>query len=99
MKLIRDKIHEMVEDKDRVFQAEHMNLETMQEWLKMKLQEEAGEVRDAKPAEVLEELADVYEVLLALGAAYGHDIQAIQALADWKREERGGFREGWFYRG
>lgn len=98
MKLIRDKIHEMIEDKERVFQAEHMNLETRQEWLKMKLQEEAEELRTCKPADVLEEVGDVLEVLIAITHAYGHEWPDALRTAHLKRQLKGGFNDGWFLR-
>jgi len=37
----------------------------------------------------------VYEVMLALGAKYGHALSSIQAYADQKRSTLGGFRDGW----
>jgi len=98
MKLIRDNIHHFVEDKTRVFQLERMNSLSHGMVLRDKLLEEAREVHEAKPEGVLEELADVYEVLLALGAAYGHTLQSIQAFADNKRDTLGGFRDKWFLR-
>ena len=96
MKLIRDHIHHFVEDKSRVFQLERMNDLSLGMVLRDKLLEEAREVHEAKPEEVLEELADVYEVLLALGAAYGHTLQSIQAYAATKRDTLGGFKDRWF---
>ena len=98
MKLIRDNIHNFVEDKNRVFQLEKMNDLSFQTVLKDKLQEETQEVIEAKPEQMLEELADVYEVLLALGAVSGHTLSSIQAFADQKRNTLGGFRDRWFLR-
>ena len=98
MKLIRDKIHKNIKDKTSVFQLERMNELSLGEVLKDKLIEEAQQVFEAKPEAMLEELADVYEVLLALGAVYGHTFGSIQAYADYKRDELGGFRDRWFLR-
>ncbi len=98
MKLIRDNIHNYVEDKTRVYQLPKMNDLSLGMVLKDKLEEETKEVCEAKPEDMLEELADVYEVLLALGAAYGHTLQSIQAFADQKRNTLGGFRDKWFLR-
>ena len=98
MKLIRDNIHHFAEDKSKIFQLERMNELSLGEVLKDKLVEETQEVLEAKPEEMLEELADVYEVLLALGAVYGHTLQSIQAFADNKRNTLGGFRDRWFMR-
>ena len=98
MKLIRDNIHNYVEDKSRVYQLPKMNDLSLGMVLKDKLQEETQEVCTAPPEEMLEELADVYEVIIALGAVYGHTLQSIQAFADNKRNTLGGFRDRWFLR-
>ena len=92
MKLIRDNIHNFVEDKKRV---RKINPADRRHWLIKKLREETEEVCTSPPELILEELADVYEVVLALGAAYGHTLQSIQAFADQKRSTLGGFRDGW----
>jgi predicted house-cleaning noncanonical NTP pyrophosphatase (MazG superfamily) len=92
MKLIRDHIHSFIEDKtatQKCLPKEELG------YLQMKLREETEEVIEAKPEDVLEELADVYEVLLALGAKYGHALSSIQTYADQKRVTLGGFRDGW----
>ena len=92
MKMIRDNIHNFIEDKtstQRCLPKEELK------FLQMKLREETEEVITAKPEDVLEELADVYEVMLALGAKYGHALSSIQAYADQKRATLGGFRDGW----
>jgi predicted house-cleaning noncanonical NTP pyrophosphatase (MazG superfamily) len=95
MKLIRDNIHNFIEDKNLLEQLEKSNVGTYTEFLEEKLKEETAEVIEAPAEKKLEELADVYEVLLALGAKYGHGLHAIQAFADQKRATLGGFREGW----
>ena len=92
MKLIRDHIHNFIDDPtatQKCLPKEELG------FLQAKLLEEAQEVVTAKPEDVLEELADVYEVLLALGAKYGHALSSIQAYADQKRATLGGFRDGW----
>ena len=92
MKLIRDNIHNYIEDKTTTQQC--LPKEELG-FLQAKLREETEEVITAKPEDVLEELADVYEVILALGAKYGHALSSIQAYADQKRSTLGGFRDGW----
>tara|TARA_Y100000593_G_C4225006_1_gene293926 strand:- start:126 stop:416 length:291 start_codon:yes stop_codon:yes gene_type:complete len=92
MKLIRDHIHSFIEDPtatQKCLPKEELRL------LQEKLREETEEVISAEPENVLEELADVYEVLLTLGAKYGHELASIQAYADQKRATLGGFRDGW----
>ena len=92
MKLIRDNLHNYIEDKNKV---KKINPADMRHWLIAKLREETEEVCTSPPGLILEELADVYEVLLALGAVYGHTLNSIQAFADQKRSTLGGFRDGW----
>jgi predicted house-cleaning noncanonical NTP pyrophosphatase (MazG superfamily) len=90
-KLIRDKIPQMVLDKERrtmpiriADEAEYLTL------LKQKLVEEANEVLTASPASLLEELADVLEVFAALCKAHGMDDSVFEARKK-KFDERGGF--------
>lgn len=56
-----------------------------------KLEEECSEVR-LEPS--LEEIADVVEVLKTLALELGSTWSAVEFIADKKREERGGFSEG-----
>jgi predicted house-cleaning noncanonical NTP pyrophosphatase (MazG superfamily) len=98
MKLIRDKIHERIEDKSRVFQLERMNDPSLVICLKDKLEEETREVQDASDEELLEELADVYEVITAMCVLSGHSIEDLLECAEDKRRERGSFYDRWFLR-
>ncbi|HWA62243.1 MAG TPA: nucleoside triphosphate pyrophosphohydrolase [Caulobacteraceae bacterium] len=60
--------------------------------LAAKLVEEARELAEAEgPQHVLEELADVAEVMAALIDAHGLTPQAVEAARIAKRAERGGF--------
>ncbi|WP_242454602.1 MazG nucleotide pyrophosphohydrolase domain-containing protein [Bailinhaonella thermotolerans] len=65
-----------------------------------KLGEEAGEVAEAVAgggaAEVVEEAADVLEVLRALVRGVGVEWDEVERVAAEKRRERGGF-EGRYY--
>jgi predicted house-cleaning noncanonical NTP pyrophosphatase (MazG superfamily) len=56
-----------------------------------KLFQETAEVTEASTDEIPEKLADVLEVLKAIGHATGLDWSTIEALADHKRQERGCF--------
>ena len=96
MKLIRDKIHELIEDKSRVFQLERMNDASLVICLKDKLQEETEEVQTASDEELLEELADVYEVITTMCVLSGHSIEDLLECADTKRRAKGGFYDRWF---
>ena len=62
--------------------------------LKLKLIEEAFEVRDAGPDDIVEELADVYEVLSALVQAAGVDVEDVEIVRASKAKKRGAFDKG-----
>jgi len=60
--------------------------------LKDKLLEEAQEAHEAaSPAELVDELADVMEVIHALTGASGVSLDDVEARRQAKRAERGGF--------
>jgi len=98
MKLIRDKIHELIEDKDRVFQLERMNDASLVIVLKDKLEEETAEVVAAKGDDLLVELADVYEVIRSICIHSGWTIEELHEAAEKKRAHLGGFSHRWFLR-
>ena len=98
MKLIRDNIHNYVEDKSRVFQLERMNTASLVIVLKDKLEEETSEVVTAEGEELLQELADVYEVLRSICVHSGWTVEDMHDAADKKRAHLGGFSERWFLR-
>ena len=98
MKLIRDNIHNYVEDKNRVFQLERMNTASLVIVLKDKLEEETSEAVAAKGEELLQELADVYEVIRSICVHSGWTIGDLHDAADKKRAHLGGFNERWFLR-
>lgn len=60
--------------------------------LKDKLVEEAQEAHEAaSPAELVDELADVMEVIRALASASGVSLDDVETRRQAKRAERGGF--------
>ena len=71
---------------------------TGNEWckaLQRKLIEEAVEVDEAQNTkEVIEELADVLEVVHGLCKAYGISAQELERMRQKKYQERGGFEKG-----
>ncbi|MFG3439300.1 nucleoside triphosphate pyrophosphohydrolase [Nonomuraea sp. NPDC047897] len=91
-KLVRDNIPDIIRQDGReavitVLEADYRTA------LLAKLFEKATELNEASRAEVVEEIADVYEVLRALAAVHGHDWAEVEKLAATKREERGTFRD------
>jgi len=91
-KLIRDKLPAMMQAQGlTVFTRRLDDVEFVMR-LKDKLVEEAAEARSATSrADLIEELADLGEVVLALAQASGVTPQEIEARRLAKRQERGGF--------
>lgn len=91
-KLIRDKLPAIMEAQGlRIFTRRLADAEFIDR-LKDKLVEEAHEARSADDrADLIDELADVAEVMLALAAASGVSADEIEARRLAKRAERGGF--------
>lgn len=90
-KLVRDLIPEIIERSGGTPKVRLLAESEYVEALHEKLLEEAEELRQADANARLEEAADVYEVLLAIGRTLGVDMHAIASAADAKRAERGGF--------
>lgn len=92
MKLVRDKIAER-HPRHTYRLARSWELDTM---LRLKVAEEAGEVVAARnDAELLEEIADLYDILEALAVHHGYSLEGtVRAARDAKRGQLGGFTEG-----
>ena len=91
-KLVRDRLPAMMRAEGlRVFERK-LDEPAFLAALKEKLVEEAEEVRAASSVtELLEELADVAEVVVALRAACGFSAEELEARRLAKRAARGGF--------
>lgn len=91
-KLIRDRLPAIMQADGLTTFERALPLPDFQAALAAKLVEEAREVAAAASrAELVEELADVAEVILALTAAHGIDAAEIEAARVAKRVARGGF--------
>ncbi|HEY6021268.1 MAG TPA: nucleoside triphosphate pyrophosphohydrolase [Candidatus Paceibacterota bacterium] len=98
-KLVRDKIPEIIKKSGEVpiiRKAEGLELRAA---LIDKLHEEVEEFRQASGKDaILEELADILEVVYALGYSYSGELELIEVSVK-KRKERGGFSEGFIWEG
>jgi predicted house-cleaning noncanonical NTP pyrophosphatase (MazG superfamily) len=91
-KLIRDKLPSIMRASGLSVFDRTLGQDEFVESLKLKLTEESAEVAEAGSAdELLGELADVMEVVLALTQAHGFTLDEVEARRIAKREERGGF--------
>jgi predicted house-cleaning noncanonical NTP pyrophosphatase (MazG superfamily) len=90
-KLVRDRIPEIIQAAGRECAAEMMEEEEFHQALRAKLVEEAQEVAVATDANLVMELADLYEVIDTLMAASGIDRETVLKEQKRRRLERGGF--------
>jgi len=96
-KLVRDKIPFHIISKNEQVNSEKLSPTELLEFLKIKIVEEALELYwEERNDSIIEEMADVYEVLLGLCKIYGIDFQVVNDIAKRKRGQRGGFEEGVF---
>jgi predicted house-cleaning noncanonical NTP pyrophosphatase (MazG superfamily) len=94
-KLVRDRIPLEIERRgERVF-SRPLAGEDLTKFLRAKAVEEALELQSATSiGELLEELADLYEIILSLAERHGSSISEVSNKAESKRNQRGSFREG-----
>src|SRR5690242_17759339 len=90
-KLVRDRIPEIIRADGGHPVTRVLDQASYRQALLDKLVEEAREAASASPASLPEELADVLEVLRALIQAESISWEQLRALADDKRNHRGGF--------
>ncbi len=89
-KLVRDRIPEIIKESGKnacirkADEAEYKHL------LRQKLLEEVNEFMESGSSE---ELADILEVVAALGRTHGFSFADLVEMAEEKRKDRGGFEE------
>ena len=92
-KLVRDRIPEIIQADGRAFETETMSESDYKQALRDKVLEEGQEVATATDDELIKEIADLYEVIDALIAAYALDKDTIIETQQSRREKRGGFEQ------
>lgn len=91
-KLVRDRIPEIIRHSGRVPIVKTLARDAYRTALIDKLYEEVGELTAAESANaVIEEAADIFEVLSAVAAEHGARINDVIEVACRKRSARGGF--------
>ncbi|WP_394436207.1 hypothetical protein [Streptomyces sp. SGAir0957] len=93
-KLIRDGIPKLAANHGQALAVREADPAELPVLLRMKLAEETREVIDADKAGLLEELADVVEVVHALAALHGHSLADLERTRADKAAARGGFQDG-----
>lgn len=92
-KLVRDRIPEIIRKQGKTCEVTTLSEIEYRQALRQKLIEEAQEVAEANPINLLTELADLYEVIDALMGVYGIDSNTLNLIQDQRRAERGGFEQ------
>ena len=93
-KLVRDKIPEIIEGNGETAITRILDDEEYRRELYLKLKEETLEVVNSDTSEhTIEELADVYEVLSAIAALEGKNMDDVVEIAKEKKLKRGGFQK------
>ncbi len=91
-KLIRDKMPNNLRNKGIIAGTKDLSHQEYLALLKEKLVEEAKEVYESKDsAELIEEIADVLEVIYTLAKAHTIDMEQIEGVRLQKYAKRGGF--------
>jgi predicted house-cleaning noncanonical NTP pyrophosphatase (MazG superfamily) len=94
-KLVRDKIPEVIGGRGERAETVQLKGDALVLALRQKLVEEAYEALDAKSGtDLIGELADIQEVVRALGRALGVNTTEIEAEREEKEKRRGGFEKG-----
>lgn len=89
-KLVRDKIPEIIESSGNKCDIVKVSDDVALEYLYNKLNEEVGELLEDKN---LDEIADVMEVLFAIGSKYGYSENEILDRRNQKKNSRGSFEK------
>ena len=89
-KLVRDRIPEIIEASGSKCEVEVVSDKVALEYLYKKLGEEVEELLIDKN---LDEIADVMEVLFAIGKKYGYSENEVLGRRSEKKDSRGGFED------
>lgn len=93
-KLVRDKIIQIMESHGSKLYSFQLNDQDFNKQLKIKLQEEAAEVQRTQTSqELIEELADVLEIVHALAKLHNINNQDLMKAQEQKRKEKGGYSD------
>lgn len=92
-KLIRDKIPQVIEAVGDKYEVRIMGKREYEKELKKKLVEEAKELNETPKEKLLNEMADVLELLKSISEFYKINFKLVEEKQVQKRQERGGFKK------
>ncbi len=95
-KLIRDKIPQIIEAAGDRYEVRVMGKREFEKELKKKLVEEASELVKTPRKDLLNEMADVLELLKSIANFYKIDFRLVEEKQIFKKKERGGFKKRLF---
>ncbi len=95
-KLVRDNVPEILDSKQVVYDMRVLSGLEYEEALKAKIMEEAAECAEASGGALLEECADVLEVLYAIVEHEGMSMQDIETLRIQKKKSAADLRKRFF---
>ena len=92
-KLVRDRIPEIIRESGRNCEIEIMDDAEYRQALLAKIVEEAQEAAQSSSDRLATELADLYEIIEAVEAAFDLNSETIMAIKAERRANRGGFQK------
>jgi predicted house-cleaning noncanonical NTP pyrophosphatase (MazG superfamily) len=93
-KLVRDLIPEIIERGGKTCNTRILDEAEYKTELRTKLAEELNEYLETTDDQnAMEELADIFELLHALTAIHGSNVEQLELIRADKAEKRGGFKE------
>ncbi|HUS59840.1 MAG TPA: nucleoside triphosphate pyrophosphohydrolase [Nevskiaceae bacterium] len=95
-KLIRDRIPEFIEANKGEYETRILGEIEFEKELKKKLVEESKELVDAPKKSLLNELADVLELVKSIASHYKLSFRQVEEYQKQKRKKRGGFKKRLF---
>jgi len=95
-KLIRDKIPEYIEASGNEYKTRVLDNTEFEKELKKKLLEESKELAEAPKELLMNELADVLELIKSISSHYKISFKKVEKYQVEKRKKRGGFRKKLF---
>ena len=95
-KLVRDKIPEIIEKRGGKYKTHILKIDEYETELKKKLIEEAKEVQNATELEIIDELADVLELVKSIANFQGIEFEDVEKRQIDKKEKTEGLIKKYF---